>query len=113
MSGITAYKCKKCGQVMYPYHYRCVSCGAREFEAFAPSDKAKLLTYTIIEQLPWGFDERGRILGIVEFTNKVRALGLIDVPEDEVKVGMRLTADWQPVRDDYGEKVYGLVFRSA
>ena len=112
---ITAYKCKGCGQVMYPYHYRCVKCGAREFDEFAPSDKAKLLTYTIIEQLPWGFDERGRVLGVIEFTNKVRAMALIDIDADteEVKTGMKLTVAWEPVRDVYGEKVYGLVCQPA
>ena len=112
---ITAYKCKQCGQVMYPYHYRCINCGGREFEELAPSDKAKLLTFTIIEQLPWGFDERGRVLGVIEFTNKVRAMSLIDIDSDteEVKLGMKLSVHWEPVRDYYGENVYGLVCRPA
>ncbi|MBN1201295.1 MAG: OB-fold domain-containing protein [Anaerolineae bacterium] len=112
---ITAYKCKSCGQIMYPYHYRCINCGGREFESFVPSTKAKLLTYTVIEQLPWGFDERGRVLGVVEFSNKVRAMGLIDIDADteEINIGMKLTATWEPVRDTYGEKIYGLVFRPA
>jgi uncharacterized OB-fold protein len=112
---ITAYKCQHCGHVMYPYHYRCAHCGAREFETFTPSDKAKLLTFTIIEQLPWGFDERGRVLGVIEFSNKVRAMALIDIDADreEIKLGMKLTVHWEPVRDYYGEKVYGLVCRAA
>ena len=112
---ITAYKCKQCGHMMYPYHYRCISCGSREFDEFAPSEKAKLLTFTIIEQLPWGFDERGRVLGVIEFTNKVRAMALIDInaDEEEVKLGMKLTVHWEPVRDNYGVDVYGLVCRPA
>jgi uncharacterized OB-fold protein len=112
---ITAYKCKACGHVMYPHHYRCAHCGGRDFEAFEPSDKAKLLTFTIIEQLPWGFDERGRVLGVIEFTDKVRAMALVDVDADmeEVKLGMKLKVYWEPVREYYGEKVYGLVCRPA
>lgn len=114
---ITAYKCKECGQVMYPHHYRCTNCGAREFDEVAPSGKAKLLTYTIIEQLPWGFDERGRVLGVVEFANKVRAMGLVDINADDeadrIKLGMKLNASWEPVRYEYGEKVYGLVLRPS
>ncbi len=112
---ITAYKCQSCGHVMYPHHYRCTNCGAREFDKFAPSDKAKLLTFTIIEQLPWGFDERGRVLGVIEFTNKVRAMALIaiDADTEEIKPGAKLTVSWAPVRDEYGVKVYGLVCRPA
>jgi uncharacterized OB-fold protein len=112
---ITAYKCQACGQVMYPHHYRCTNCGGREFDTFEPSDKAKLLTYTVIEQLPWGFDERGRVLGVIEFTNKVRAMALIDIDADneDIRLGARLSVHWEPVRDVYGEKVYGLVCRPA
>ena len=112
---ITAYKCKSCGHLMYPYHYRCIKCGAREFDEIAPSDEATLLTYTIIEQLPWGFDERGRVLGVIEFTNKIRAMALIDIDSDadDIETGAKLTVHWEPVRNDYGEKVYGLVCRPA
>ena len=113
MKHITAYKCTACDQVMFPRHHRCVNCGAREFEAFHPSDKAKLLTYTVIEQLPWGIDERGRILGVVEFSNKVRAMGMLDIPEEDVKTGMNLSVFWEPVRVIMGEKAYGLVFRQS
>jgi uncharacterized OB-fold protein len=110
---ITAYKCQKCAHVMYPYHYRCPHCGGRAFDEIAPSDKAKLLTYTIIEQLPWGFDERGRVLGVIEFTNKIRAMAqiAIDADTEEIKLGARLSVHWEPVRDEYGVKVYGLVCR--
>lgn len=112
---ITAYKCQKCGHVMYPYHYRCVSCGGRVFDEIAPSDKAKLLTFTIIEQLPWGFDERGRVLGVIEFTNKVRAMAqiAIDADAETINLGAKLSVHWEPVRDYYGVKVYGLVCRPA
>ena len=75
---ITAYKCAQCGHVMYPYHYRCINCGGREFEEFAPSDKAKLLTFTIIEQLPWGFDERGRVLGVTAVAARRGAASLAE-----------------------------------
>ena len=34
---ITAYKCKQCGKIHYPYHDRCLGCKGREFEPFKPS----------------------------------------------------------------------------
>ena len=45
-SPITAYKCKKCGKMHYPFHDRCLKCRAREFEKINPAGQAKLLTYT-------------------------------------------------------------------
>jgi uncharacterized OB-fold protein len=111
MKTITAYKCNKCGHVMYPHHYRCLKCNGRDFKEIAPSAKGKLLTYTVVEQLPWGIDERGRVLGVVEFDNGVKALGVIKA--DKVKIGMKLRAGWEPVRVIGGEKVYGLTFEAA
>ena len=109
MKTITAYKCKGCGYVMYPVHLRCLNCYGREFEEIEPEGKGKLLTYTIVNELPWGIDERGRILGIVEFENGVKALGLVQA--DKVKIGLKLKSGMEPVRVVGGEKVYGLSFR--
>jgi uncharacterized OB-fold protein len=109
MKTISAYKCAQCGRVMYPMHLRCLDCGGREFEEIEAKGKAKLLTYTIVNELPWGIDERGRILGVVEFENGVKALGL--VLADEVKIGMKLNAGWGPVRVIGGQKTYGLNLR--
>lgn len=105
---ITAYKCKNCGRVMYPKHERCLNCNKRDFEQIQPSEQGKLLTYTRINELPWGIDERGRVLGLVEFDNGIRAMGLIS--RDKVKIGMKLTAGWDVVRVIRGVKTYGLRF---
>jgi hypothetical protein len=104
----SAYKCKGCGTVMFPRHDRCLSCKGREFEKIEPEGKAKLLTFTILNELPWGIDERGRVIGIVEFENGVRATGLILA--ENPKLGMKLLPTMQPVRVISGVKTYGLAF---
>jgi uncharacterized OB-fold protein len=91
---------------MFPHHLRCLNCSERDFDEIEPEGKAKLLTYTIINELPWGIDERGRVLGIVEFENGIRALGLIK--SDKLKLGMKLNASMEPVRVIGGEEVLGL-----
>lgn len=108
MKTITAFKCKNCGQVMFPKHERCLNCNQRDFELIEPSEHGKLVTYTIVNELPWGIDERGRVLGVVQFDNGVKALGLIEV--EKVKIGMQLTAGWDVVRVIGGVKTYGLTF---
>lgn len=106
MKTITAYQCVNCGHIMYPHHYRCLNCNGREFEEIQPSGNAKLLTYTIVNELPWGIDERGRVLGVVEFENGVKALGLIEA--DNPKIGMKLYPGWEVVRVIGGVETFGL-----
>ena len=108
---ITAYKCKKCGRVHYPKHERCLDCKQREFEEIKPEGNAKLLTFTQIFNLPWGFDERFLIIGVAQFENGVKAMGQIKAEDAaDLKTGMTLTASWEPIRYVYGEPVYGLKF---
>lgn len=109
--GITAYKCKKCGKLHYPFHDRCLHCKGREFEKVAPQGNAKLLTFTRIYNLPWGFDQRYLTIGIAEFENGVRAMGQINADEETpLAVGMTMVPAWEPVRVTAGEDVYGLKF---
>ncbi len=106
---ITAYKCKKCGKLHYPFHDRCLECKGREFEPVKPEGDATLLTYSAIYNLPWGFDQRYLIIGVVEFENKIRAMGRIKAASvDELKVGMKVKPGWEPIRVVCEEDVYGL-----
>jgi uncharacterized OB-fold protein len=111
MNGVTGHKCQSCGYVMYPSHFRCLHCGGQEFEEIEPGETGRLVTYTEIFNLPWGIDERSRTIGIVEFENGVKAMGQIKAKRP--KIGMKLKADWAPVRVISGEKVYGLTFRAT
>ena len=107
---IVAYQCKKCGRVHYPFHERCLACLGRDFEEIPAEGKPKLLAYTQIFNLPWGFDSRFLIIGIVEFENHVKAMGQIRADSREhIKSGMQLTPAWEPIREVAGEHVYGLV----
>ena len=111
MSTITAYKCSNCGYVNYPRHERCLNCGQRDFKEIKPTKKGKLLTYTIVNELPWGIDERG--LREVAGAGQRRRQFLVSVglvKADKLKLGMKLTAGWEQVRFMNGEKVYGLTF---
>lgn len=108
---ITAYQCKKCGKLHYPFHDRCLECKGREFEKIKPQGNAKLLTYTTIFNLPWGFDQRYLVIGVAEFENHVKAMGQIKADSvDQLKVGMTVHPTWEPVRVQHGENVYGLKF---
>jgi len=111
---IVAYKCKKCGKLHYPYHDRCLKCMNREFDEVEPQGIAKLLTFTRIYNLPWGFDERYLTIGVVEFENGIRAMGRIKADEKfALKTGMKMQPTWEPIRIQYGESVYGLTLEPS
>ncbi len=106
---ITAFKCKKCGKIHYPFHDRCLNCKGREFEKIHPEGKAKLLAYTQIFNLPWGFDQRFLIIGVAEFENGVKAMAQIKADSlDGLKAGLLMKASWEPIRVVSGEDVMGL-----
>jgi uncharacterized OB-fold protein len=87
-----------------------MDCKSREFEQVKPVGNIKLLTFTRIYNLPWGFDQRYLTIGVVEFENGVRAMGQIKADEAHpLKVGDVLCPSWAPVRVQYGENVYGLM----
>lgn len=107
MKELVAYRCKKCGRVMYPRHARCLECKSREMEPVEALGNPRLVTFTENCALPWGIDERSRFLGVVEFENQVKAMGWLRVSRP--RIGMKLKATWAPVRVIGGEEVYGLV----
>jgi uncharacterized OB-fold protein len=109
---LVAYRCKKCGKVHYPYHDRCLACKGREFETIRPEGRARLLTFTQIFNLPWGFNQRFLIIGIAQFENGIKAMGQVKADSvADLKPGMEMEPRWEAVRvDQSGEEVYGLKF---
>jgi uncharacterized OB-fold protein len=111
---IVAYQCKKCGKLHYPYHDRCLACKSRDFEKIKPQGNARLLTFTRIYNLPWGFDQRYLTIGVAEFENGVRAMGQINADESfPLREGITLIPSWDVVRLQAGENVYGLKLTPA
>ena len=111
---LVAYKCKKCGKIHYPFHDRCLNCRGREFAEIKPEGDAKLLTFTQIFNLPWGFDQRFLIIGVAEFENGVKAMGQVEADSiNGLKLGMTMKPNWEPVRAQNSEIVYGLKFEPA
>ena len=102
------WKCRHCGKVMYPKHERCLSCRKREFDEVSLGDKCNLITYTKLYALPRGVEISPLTLGIVEFNNKVRAMGQITT--DNPEPGMNLHPVWGKLRKVGEKEVYGFKF---
>jgi len=111
---IYAYRCRKCGQLHYPYRMVCRSCGDNEHNEFDPVPLPKdgtLLTFTQLHNLPSDFEVPRLKLGIVELDGGVRITGQLDV--DEPRIGMRVRGEVEVVRRVNYDRRYGMVFREA
>ncbi len=105
-----AAKCKACDALSYPTHFYCPSCGMQEFEPVPIEGEGKLLTWTRAHALSLDYAQRYITLGIVEMDMGVCVTGQLAI--DEPRIGMRVQAGQDQVRETSGQAIYGLVFRA-
>jgi uncharacterized OB-fold protein len=108
---IYAYRCKKCGQLHYPFRMVCKKCGKNEvfeFDTVPLPKKGKLLTFTTVHNLPPDFNVAKLGLGIVELENGMRITGQLKIPHP--KFGMAVAGEVEIVREAEYSKNYGMVF---
>ena len=111
---IYAYKCKRCGEVHYPYRTICKKCGKNEhneFDIVPLAKKGKLLTYTNVYSLPADFEVATLMLGIVELEDGNKITGQLDI--EEPKIGMAVQGQVDVVRKDLYKKRLGMIFQKA
>ncbi len=115
---ILGYKCRKCGQVHYPYRMRCKKCGHTPwvgadvvFDPVPLPADGKLLTFTRVFALPPDFEAVSLSLGIVELSNGMRLTGQLRC--EEPKIGMKVIGRVEVVRTEDYKKYHGVVFYPA
>lgn len=111
---IYAYKCKRCGELHYPYKTICKKCGDNdhnEFDIVPLPKKGTLLTYTVLYNPPSDFEVSTLALGIVELEGGMRITGQIDIKKP--KIGMKVEGKVEVVRKDEYKKYLGMIFYQA
>ncbi|HUN65194.1 MAG TPA: OB-fold domain-containing protein [Bacteroidota bacterium] len=111
---IYGYKCRRCGQIHYPYKTICKKCGENdhnEFDIVPLPKKGTLLTYTTLYNPPSDYEVVTLVLGIVELEGGHRITGQLKIREP--KIGMKVRAGVEQVRSDEYRKHYGMVFYAA
>ncbi|MBN1824867.1 MAG: OB-fold domain-containing protein [Candidatus Eisenbacteria bacterium] len=109
-----AYKCRKCGEMHYPFRMVCKGCGDNdffEFDTVALPKKGKILTYTFVHTLPADFEVAKLGLAIVELENGIRVTGQIEITDP--RIGMAVVGRVEEVRREAYDSRFGLVFRKA
>ncbi|MFC1905382.1 Zn-ribbon domain-containing OB-fold protein [Chloroflexota bacterium] len=90
---IMTTKCKQCGKVFFPPKADCPKCLSSDVEWLEVNTTGTLITYTIVNYGPAGFeDDSPYILGIAEFDKDLRILARISkaIDPSDIKVGMKI-----------------------
>ena len=100
-------KCARCGTVNFLPKPWCVECGSRDIPWTEMSPMGTLYSYTVSRSLamnhPGWEPELPVVLGMVDIDDGARMYAqVIDVDPDEVRIGMRLKATFEPVGDEAG-----------
>lgn len=104
-------RCAACGEVAFPEHQICVNCGSESTEVVRIKGPATLRNYTIVHQLPPGF-ERPWVVGYGEFDGQVLVLApIVAASRDELHEGMSLSLCVGVTKvDDDGEEMKSYQF---
>lgn len=111
---IVGVKCTECGKVYFPPVLRCGSCGSRKMEPLELSNRGKLISASVLHQVPAPFEKaKPLVLGLVELENGIKMLAQIVDTDGEVKPGTEVEMVVRRVCVDgrYGLIKYGYKFR--
>jgi hypothetical protein len=104
---LMATRCEKCKRSFFPPRLDCPNCVSGEIEWFEISGIGTLLSFTVVNYGPSGFEnDTPYALGIAKFEEGVKVLGRIskDVDPADIKVGMKVKLT--PTKIDGGRVAY-------
>ena len=94
-------ECRACGALQHPPTAACARCGSYELGARAASGRATLFSYTVVHAPVVAPFKPGYIVALVELEEGTRLVSeLVDIPRDEVRIGMPLQVDFVAVDAD-------------
>lgn len=104
---VMATRCRECGASYFPPKADCPRCLSSEVDWFEVKGKGKLVTYTIVNYGPTGFEnDVPYTLALGEFDGGIQILARLsrDITEKDIKVGMSLVVS--PVKLPYNRIAY-------
>ena len=107
-------KCKSCGTIYFPSKPIC-KCGNKEFEKYKMPETGKIITWTIINNPPVGFEKyKPYIVGLIELDDGNRILSqIVDIDFKDLFKDLRVEATFRRITEDgkTGIIQYGYKFR--
>jgi len=90
---VMATRCRKCGGTYFPPKMDCPRCISSDVEWFEVKGNGKLVTYTVVNYGPSGFEnDVPYILALAKFGDELQIFGRLsrDINIGDIKVGMGL-----------------------
>ncbi|MDR2197532.1 MAG: zinc ribbon domain-containing protein [Coriobacteriales bacterium] len=103
-----AFRCEACGEIHYPRHYVCKTCGSQDFDEVVLDGACLLETWTRVFNLPEGYMKPSLCFGMVRFPNGLVVAGQLDV--EEPRIGMELQTSVGVIKEGIGQDNYGFIF---
>jgi len=100
---VMATRCRKCGRSYFPPKADCPKCLSSDMEWFEVKSEGKLLSYTVVNYGPTGFEkEAPYILAIAQFDEGLQIMAHLsrDIAEKDIKVGMGLKVSPEKLADN-------------
>ena len=91
---VAGTKCNGCGLVFFPPRADCYQCLSSDMQWFEVAGAGKLMTYSKLQFAPVGFDQDvPYCIALVDY-GRYKVFGRIaaELPEEELQVGMEMTA---------------------
>ena len=90
---VMSTKCKKCGTSYFPPQVDCPKCVEGDMAWIEIKGKGKLLTFSIVNYGPMGFEDQAPYtLAVSEFEEGLKVFATLsrDIKDEEIKIGMPL-----------------------
>ena len=94
-------RCNACAALRHPPGPACPDCGALDRGHVVASGLGTVYSYVIHRHPPVPGKELPILLALIDLDEGVRMVGeVVDLPEDELAVGLRVQVDYRAVDDD-------------
>ena len=93
---LLAARCAACGFVAFPSVVACPECNGVHFDSAVTPDTGSLYTFSMIHTAQKGW-KVPYAAGYVDLAESLRVFGRLELPEDELRIGMPLTLSVRPV----------------
>jgi uncharacterized OB-fold protein len=103
-------RCTTCSTIQHPPEEVCYKCQATAFDSVESSGRGEIYSFIVVhhpvspllkDRVPYGV----ALVRLSDFPD-VRILGnVLDVPADELRIGLPVQVTWEEVTDDQGEQL--------
>jgi uncharacterized OB-fold protein len=105
---LVAQRCAGCGRLQHPPRPMCPSCHGLDLEMVDLAGTGVVYSYSILHHPQHPSFDYPVVAALIDLDEGVRILSnLVDVPPEEVRIGMPVEVRFVPTRDEMAVPVFG------